>query len=913
MKLSREAIQRMISQKPGTSNVTVINQEGGGGVTLGPLLTSLNAEAMPTAEGYLHWTGSDWDFTSIDLSSYATEAWVLQQGYVTSSAISDMATETWVLQQGYITESAVSNAWKVKDVQVVDDNSLVINGEDVIYGAVLASNGMLTLNRTRLSIYVPEYTSDLVNDSGFISQTTADGRYLQLATGGTVNGNLNVKGTIQAQDLNGNNKVIIYGNTGNIRAEKVYIGGSTSGYEAATHDWVTSQGYQANVIETLKVAGTALAPVNKAVNIPAATSDGSTFGVVAIGTGFTFDENHLCVDTSTFATRTWADGRYLPLTGGIVSYVNISNGHVGEAVGGIFNANGVMTLGGESVAVSSDGSFTFNGSQVATQPWVTAQLGSYLPLSAGGGTPLTGSLFWNVANQTDNLIISNNKMQLSVSGTPHNIVLFEGSTASLTSYAKFYERPMVKTGTNNGTPVYTNVALVSEVEAKQNIIHFFNTKNSNAEVFFSNIYLPLNNQGGGSVYLDLSDYATTSALSGYLPLTAGSSKPLTGGLYINHANGLTINAQVSTDSTKWHDMAMFWQGDIFNMYAYENRYWDICIGCNSNYVSNYGGLYYDSTNYRWGIGTTTPQAKLDVNGSVKIAGSLTGVTTISTSSGIFAGGNIETKGSFVWCDSQNFSLTIMEGLAVSGDVNYCCALFRHKPQVQLGSDMLEVVVAKSDENGIEFRGSEDGTYTFGYGSGRGDIYAGAGDFTGAIEAISYNFRGTADAYGHGGASISHKSSSSVEGLEYYAGSSSGHHYFKAYNSNGNEVYANIHCLTCDETSDIRQKEVVEYLNPSVYDIANAPIIKFRWIDGGNDLHLGSISQYWEQTLPETVHIGDDLMQSMEKSTIALLAGITAARKTVGNERRIAELELRVAELEDELAAMVSQHSETTDN
>ena len=31
MKLTREAIQRMISQKPGTSNVTVINQGGGGG------------------------------------------------------------------------------------------------------------------------------------------------------------------------------------------------------------------------------------------------------------------------------------------------------------------------------------------------------------------------------------------------------------------------------------------------------------------------------------------------------------------------------------------------------------------------------------------------------------------------------------------------------------------------------------------------------------------------------------------------------------------------------------------------------------------------------------------------------------------------------------------------------------------
>ena len=76
------------------------------------------------------------------------------------------------------TQEWVKSAWKVKDVQVADDNSLVLNGEDVIYGAELASNGMLTLKSTRLSIYVPEYTSDLENDSGFITQSDGDGRYV---------------------------------------------------------------------------------------------------------------------------------------------------------------------------------------------------------------------------------------------------------------------------------------------------------------------------------------------------------------------------------------------------------------------------------------------------------------------------------------------------------------------------------------------------------------------------------------------------------------------------------------------------------------------------------------------------------------------------------------------------------------
>jgi hypothetical protein len=42
------------------------------------------------------WVGQQGFLTSADLSGYATQSWVEGKGYVTSSAISDMATETWV-------------------------------------------------------------------------------------------------------------------------------------------------------------------------------------------------------------------------------------------------------------------------------------------------------------------------------------------------------------------------------------------------------------------------------------------------------------------------------------------------------------------------------------------------------------------------------------------------------------------------------------------------------------------------------------------------------------------------------------------------------------------------------------------------------------------------------------------------
>lgn len=115
---------------------------------------------------------------------------------------------------------------------------------------------------------------------------------------------------------------------------------------------------------------------------------------------------------------------------------------------------------------------------------------------------------------------------------------------------------------------------------------------------------------------NLQSYVTTQ-LAGYLPLKAGSSYPLTGQLKIKNSNGIVI-----VDANEVHDFTAFWttqtfnsvSREIFTMYAYETKYWDMCIGTHPNAIG-YGGLYmYNSgnNNLRWGIGTATPDSALHV-------------------------------------------------------------------------------------------------------------------------------------------------------------------------------------------------------------------------------------------------------------------------------------------------------------
>lgn len=101
-----------------------------------------------------------------------------------------------------------------------------------------------------------------------------------------------------------------------------------------------------------------------------------------------------------------------------------------------------------------------------------------------------------------------------------------------------------------------------------------------------------------------------------------------------------------------------------------------------------------------------------------------------------------------------------------------------------------------------------------------------------------------------------------------------------------------------QSSDIRKKDVSEYLEPSVYDMAQAPIVKFRWKGGTSGReHVGTVAQYWREVVPQLVGETPDGMLTMDYATAGVVAGVTAARKAVELERRIEEQDRRIEELE----------------
>ena len=95
-------------------------------------------------------------------------------------------------------------------------------------------------------------------------------------------------------------------------------------------------------------------------------------------------------------------------------------------------------------------------------------------------------------------------------------------------------------------------------------------------------------------------------------------------------------------------------------------------------------------------------------------------------------------------------------------------------------------------------------------------------------------------------------------------------------------------------SDIRKKNVVGFCEGfSVKDIANAPLIQYTLKGDLDDgcRHIGSVAQYWQKVLPDTVNEADDTL-SMDQESILMASVITLARKVMSLENQIIQLKVK---------------------
>ena len=91
-------------------------------------------------------------------------------------------------------------------------------------------------------------------------------------------------------------------------------------------------------------------------------------------------------------------------------------------------------------------------------------------------------------------------------------------------------------------------------------------------------------------------------------------------------------------------------------------------------------------------------------------------------------------------------------------------------------------------------------------------------------------------------------------------------------------------------SDVRLKRRIADVALTVKDVAEAPVYRFAWINGGG-IDVGSTAQYWAAKVPELTHLlADGIHLGLDYGKAALLSVVAVARATANHERRIADIE-----------------------
>ena len=122
-------------------------------------------------------------------------------------------------------------------------------------------------------------------------------------------------------------------------------------------------------------------------------------------------------------------------------------------------------------------------------------------------------------------------------------------------------------------------------------------------------------------------------------------------------------------------------------------------------------------------------------------------------------------------------------------------------------------------------------------------------------------------------------------------------------------------ITC-YSSDQRAKTVIEQINLSLKQIANAPTIRFKWNDwkikDDGKTHIGGIAQYMQKLLPETVLEADNTL-NMDYATTGYIFAVQTAKHLVKTDTEVEKLKKRVKKLEKQLKQLGYEEANIMDD
>lgn len=104
-------------------------------------------------------------------------------------------------------------------------------------------------------------------------------------------------------------------------------------------------------------------------------------------------------------------------------------------------------------------------------------------------------------------------------------------------------------------------------------------------------------------------------------------------------------------------------------------------------------------------------------------------------------------------------------------------------------------------------------------------------------------------------------------------------------------------------SDQRLKRRMEDVALTVKDVAEAPVYRFAWLNGGG-IDVGSTAQYWGALVPELTHrLADGIHLGLDYGKTAVVGLVPVAKATLANTRDIADHDLQLKDHASRIVAL----------